>query len=124
VVENLPASAGDAGDAGLIPGLGRSPGEGNGSPLQYSCLENSMDGGAWRATVDGGSLSWTQRSTQECALPRHQVFIIEDPPVLKSHPNIINENCVLPVESVGSHGTVSRLHLVMGAPKIGSIFNS
>ena len=83
VVENLPASAGDAGDAGLIPGLGRSPGEGNGNPLQYSCLENSMDRGAWRAAVDGGSLSWTQRSTQECALPRHQVFIIEDPPVLK-----------------------------------------
>ena len=46
VVKNLPASAGDAGDAGLIPGLGRSPGEGNGSPLQYSCLENPMDRGA------------------------------------------------------------------------------
>ena len=45
VVENLPASAGDAGDAGLIPGLGRSPGEGNGNPLQYSCLKNPMDRG-------------------------------------------------------------------------------
>ena len=43
-----PASAGD-----LIPGLGRSPGEGNGNPFQYSCLENSMDRGAWRATVHG-----------------------------------------------------------------------
>ena len=41
------ASVGNAGDPGLIPGLGRSPGEGNGSPLQYSCLENPMDGGAW-----------------------------------------------------------------------------
>ena len=40
------ASARDAGDPGLIPGLGQSPGEGNGNPLQYSCLENSMDGGA------------------------------------------------------------------------------
>ena len=40
-------SAWNAGDPGLIPGLGRSPGEGNGNPLQYSCLENSMDGGAW-----------------------------------------------------------------------------
>ena len=40
-------SASDAGDPGSIPGLGRSPGEGNGSPLQYSCLENPMDGGAW-----------------------------------------------------------------------------
>ena len=41
------ASVCNAGDLGLIPGLGRSPGEGNGSPLQYSCLENPMDGGAW-----------------------------------------------------------------------------
>ena len=41
------ASASNAGDLGLIPGLGRSPGEGNGNPLQYSCLENPMDGGAW-----------------------------------------------------------------------------
>ena len=40
-------NAGDTGDAGSIPGSGRSPGEGNGNPLQYSCLENSMDGGAW-----------------------------------------------------------------------------
>ena len=41
------ASASDAGDPGSVQGLGRSPGEGNGSPLQYSCLENPMDGGAW-----------------------------------------------------------------------------
>ena len=41
------ASARNVGDPGLIPGSGRSPGEGNGNPLQYSCLENSMDGGAW-----------------------------------------------------------------------------
>ena len=47
------AFAYSAGDLGLIPGLGRSPGEGNGDPLQYSCLENSMDGGAWWATVHG-----------------------------------------------------------------------
>ena len=46
MVNNPPANAGDAGDAGLIPGSGRSPGEGNGYPLQYSCLENSMDRGA------------------------------------------------------------------------------
>ena len=44
-------SSHNAGDPGSIPGLGRSPGEGNGNPLQYSCLENSMDEGAWRATV-------------------------------------------------------------------------
>ena len=48
VVKNLPSRAGDV---RLMPALGRSPGEGNGNPLQYSCLENPMDGGAWQATV-------------------------------------------------------------------------
>ena len=46
MVRNPPANAGDTGDAGLIPELGRSPGEGNGNPFQYSCLENPMDRGA------------------------------------------------------------------------------
>ena len=49
MVKTLPASVGDARDAGLIPGLGRSPGGGNGDPLQYVCLENSMDTGSWQA---------------------------------------------------------------------------
>ena len=49
-VKNLPATAGEARDAGVILGLGRSPGEGNGNPLQYSCLEKSMDREAWWAT--------------------------------------------------------------------------
>ena len=53
MVKNLPANAGGAGDVGSIPGLGRSPGEGNGNSLRYSCLENSMDRGAWRAVVHG-----------------------------------------------------------------------
>ena len=48
-MKNLPANAGDAGDASLIPGLRRSPGEENGSPLQYPCLEKSMERGAWWA---------------------------------------------------------------------------
>ena len=51
VVKNLPANAGDIRDAGLIPESGRSPGRGHGNPLQYSCLENPMDRGVWRATV-------------------------------------------------------------------------
>ena len=51
MVKNMSANAGDAKDLGLILGLGRSPGEGHGNPLQYSCLENPMDRGAWRATV-------------------------------------------------------------------------
>ena len=50
-VKNLPANAGDAGDLGLIPALGRSPGGGNGNPFQYSCLGNPVDRGAWQATV-------------------------------------------------------------------------
>ena len=53
VIKNPLASAGDTRDAGSIPGLERSPGEGNGTPLQYSCLENPMDGGAWWATAHG-----------------------------------------------------------------------
>ena len=53
MVKNLPANAGDAIDMGSIPGSGRSPGGANGNPLQYSCLENSMDIEAWQAIVDG-----------------------------------------------------------------------
>ena len=53
-------SACNAENLGLIPGLGRYPGEGNGNPLQYSCLEISMDRGAWSATVHGVMKSWTQ----------------------------------------------------------------
>ena len=53
MVKNQTASAGDSRDMGSIPGLGRSPGEGNGNPFQYSCLENPMDRGAWPATVHG-----------------------------------------------------------------------
>ena len=56
------ASACNVGDPGSIPGSGRSPGEGNGNLLQYSCLENSMDGGAWWATVHGVKKSWTRLS--------------------------------------------------------------
>ena len=52
----------NAGDLGSIPGSGRSPGEGNGNPLQYSCLENPMDEGTWWATVHGVAKSWTRLS--------------------------------------------------------------
>ena len=62
VVKNLPANAGDAEDMGSIPVSGRSPGEGNGNPLQYSCLENLMDGGAWQTTIQGIANSQTQLS--------------------------------------------------------------
>ena len=55
-------SACNVGDLGSIPGLGRSPGEGNGNPLQYPCLENPTDRGAWQATVHGITKSLTQLS--------------------------------------------------------------
>ena len=60
VVKNPLANAGDIRDLGLIPGSGRSLGEGNDNPLQYSCLENPVDGGAWRATVHRVSKSQTR----------------------------------------------------------------
>ena len=53
VEKNVPANAKDIGDAGSTPGSGRSPGGGHGNPFQYSCLENPMDRGAWRAVVHG-----------------------------------------------------------------------
>ena len=59
VIKNLPACAGDTGDMGLITGSGRSPGGGNGNPLQYSFLENPMDRGAWQAAVHGVTKSQT-----------------------------------------------------------------
>ena len=84
-------SACNAGNLGLIPGLGRSPGEGNGNPFQYSCLGNSMDRGAWRATVqgsqrvrhDGGtntSTTWLLAPGSGMIMPRNIVL----PPTLRA----------------------------------------
>ena len=61
------------GDLGSIPGLGRSPGEGNGNPLQYSGLENSMDRGAWQATVHGGLKE--SDMTERLSTAQHSVYI-------------------------------------------------
>ena len=62
VGKNPPTNTADTRDAGSTPRLGRSPGKGNGNPLQYSCPGNPMDGGAWRATVHGVTKSWTRLS--------------------------------------------------------------
>ena len=62
MAHTVKASAYNVGDLGSIPGLGRSAGEGNSNPLQYSCLENPMDGGAWQATVYGVAKSRTRLS--------------------------------------------------------------
>ena len=83
VIKNLPVSVGDAGS---IPGLGRFSREGNGTPLQYSCLENPMDWGAWRATVHGVAKSWTRLSDGTTstrpgrAAPRSKGTHLHDPP--------------------------------------------
>ena len=67
----------NVGHLGSIPGLGRSPGEGNGNPLQYSCLENPVDRGAWWATIYRVTQSWTQLkrfSTHACT-DTHYIFL-------------------------------------------------
>ena len=77
VVQNPPANAEDVRDAGLIPGLGRSPGGGHGNPLRYSCLENPMDRGARQVTVHGAAKSWTQLkwlNTQHMNYRLNEVF--------------------------------------------------
>ena len=84
MVNNLPAEAGAAGDEGSVPGLGRSPGGGHGNPLQYSCLENPMDRGAWWATMwriprteePGGYNPWVHKESDrtEVTLHAHMTF--------------------------------------------------
>ena len=67
LVKNLPANAGTTRDTGSIPGSGRSPGGGNGNPLQYSFMENSLGRGAWRATIRGVTKSTDQTTELACA---------------------------------------------------------
>ena len=81
-VKNLPANSGDPRDGGWTPGLERSPGEGNGNPLQYSCLENSTDGGAWWAPVCGFAKIRHDWSTQHA----HKVRIRTQTLDLLVHP--------------------------------------
>jgi len=69
-------SACNIGDMGLILVSGRSPEEGNGNPLQYSCLENSMDRGAWWATVRGVTKSWTQLNNEHTCIQRKEGYKI------------------------------------------------
>ena len=78
VLTNLPAKAGDVEDISLIPGARRSPGGGNGNPLQYSCLGNPMDRGAWRATVLGvvKSQTWLNMCAHTVYIPFSRVSSI------------------------------------------------
>ena len=84
VVKNPPVNAGDTRDVGSVSGLGRSPGRGNGNPLQYSCLENSMDRGAWQAAVHGVAeemdATWRPSSNNNPPTARHFQSISESFP--------------------------------------------
>ena len=75
-VKNPPGSGGDTRETGSIPGSGRSPREGNGNPLQYSCLGNSMDRGAWWATVHGVAKSQTQLSNFTFTLTLLKTYLL------------------------------------------------
>ena len=86
MVKNPPTSPGDARDAGLIPGLGRSAGVGNGDPLQYSCLENYMHKGAWKTTVHEVKKSQLQLSMHRHTLTHtHTHTHISIPPYTPEH---------------------------------------
>ena len=96
----LIVSACNVGDLGLIPGSGRSPGEGNGNPLQYSCLENPMDGGAWLATVHGVAKSQTRLSDFTFTFTFHlRSLCIRSwrlgPPGLVTHHRSLLLNCLV-----------------------------
>ena len=76
LVKNPSANARDARDEGSIPGWGRFPGDGNGNPLQYSCLENSVDGGGWQSTAHGVAESDMTERARTCTLSHTHTMII------------------------------------------------
>ena len=96
VIKNLPANAGDRGDTGLIPGLERSPGEGNGNPLQYFCLGNPMDRERWWATVHGVSKSRTYSFQFSCSVVSDSLRPHESlharPPCLSPTPRVHSDS--------------------------------
>ena len=124
MVKNVPANAGDT---SLIPGLGRSPGEGNGNPLQYFCLDNPMDRGAWRATVHGVKKSWIQlnsKTTQDGSHPTSKEqknwFLAQSTPQVQIKADgwslfHFQEVCslLLPgaILGCGQHGTLAEAYL-------------
>ena len=85
VVKKPPASTRNIKDKGSIPGSGRSPGEGHGNPLQYSCLENPKDRGAWWATVNGVPKSWRDWRDLACTHARHLLGVVN---------TAVKNNCV------------------------------
>ena len=78
MVNNLPANAGNREDMSLIPGMGKSPGGGNGNPLQCSCLENSMDREDWRAIVHSVTKGWTQLRNGAHMVSEGRLWLVKD----------------------------------------------
>ena len=105
MVKNLPANAGDTRDAGAVTDSGKSPGEGTGSPFQYSCLENPMDRGVWQAAIHGVIKSWTRLKRQTHTHPPYacvlrtrcfvfRVFFLKLLCLIvkkKTHPHIVDD---------------------------------
>ena len=105
-----------AGDIDLIPGTGRSPGEGNGNPLQYSCLENPMDRGAWRAAVHGVTKSQTRLNTVSYTMSKTTQIMPFNP-----HDNCIIRYCITSISQRGKLGhrelnLPNVTHLVIDEP--------
>ena len=102
MVKSLPANAQDT---GLSPGSGRSPGGGNGNPLQYSCLRNPLDRGNWQATVHGVAKSQTGLSNRACTI---NIMCLNHPETIPPHPQSVEKlssaNPVSGAENVGDHG--------------------
>ena len=119
MVKNPPANAGDAGDMGSIPGPRRCPGGGNGNPLQYSCLENPMDRGAWQNTACGVAKSQTQlkqlsmhtqptqeqvlgkKKKEQCLVSTHQLTPIRMATIQKKRNR--NNTCWEGCGEIGTH---------------------
>ena len=122
----------NVGDLGLVPDLGRSPGEGNGNPLQYSCLENSMDGGAWQATVLGLAKSWTRLSNFTLTFKGYGVIssailqalfsAVVSKPILQTHQNNPGslKNLIVLVSSTPAPRRAGSWRTVFLLPPVGS----
>ena len=119
-VKEYTHNAQDPGDAGLIPGLGRSPGGGNGNPFQYSCLENSMDRGTWWATVHGVAQSQTWFSTfwfsSVQSLSLVQLFTTPWTAASQTFPSITNSQSLIKLMSIQS--VMPSSHLILFCPLI------
>ena len=118
MVKNPPANAGDIRDTGSIPGLGRSTGGGHGNPLQYCCLENPMDRGAWWAMFHRVTKSWTQ--LKRLSMLSMQCVYVNAAKSLQSCPTLSDPtDCSLPGSSV--HGIFQARVLEWGAISFANI---